>query len=121
VGALSQRPSFWISIRRGVLSRDDFFVATVVGEDRSFKLAVSARHLPRWGDVIDKGDVAKVGPILRTVLSPFRVSHEVERCILRGALDLGVCASKSSGGALPDYSETDWMPMEFMTSARSAG
>lgn len=38
-----------------------------------------------------------------------------------GEVDPSVCDRSSSGGVLLGYSETAWMPMEFMTSGRSTG
>ena len=86
--------------------------------------AAVAKHVADLADIIESGDPTKVGPVLRRVLAPFRMTPAGNSYILRGALDLTgplrVCDENSSGGTLLDYSETGWIPIEFMTSARSA-
>jgi hypothetical protein len=63
-----------------------------------------AKGISDLADFVESGDPAKVGPILRWVLVPFRMVPAGESYILRGALDLSgplrVCDDDSNGGVI---------------------
>jgi hypothetical protein len=65
-------------------------------------------------------DVPKACAILMRVLRPFTLTPDGNSYRISGALDLsavvGPGVSDSSAGALPDYSETAWIPLDLRTS-----
>ncbi len=50
--------------------------------------------------MIEAGDTAKAGEVLRSALEPFAMVPSAEGYLMRGALDVGVRDELSSGGVI---------------------
>jgi hypothetical protein len=75
--------------------------------------AAMAHYVTEVADLMTKGDVATVGPLLRRVLSPFQMVPNNPSYILRVFFNVGVCAPVSSGGVLLP-TEQLWIPVELV-------
>ena len=71
--------------------------------------AAIADYVTRLAELVEGGNIAKAGAALRAAFLPFRMVPDVDGYRLIGAIDVGVCDEKSSGGVIFPYSVTPYL------------
>ena len=75
--------------------------------------AAIAAYVRNLAELLEGGDVAKAGAALRAAFQPFRMIPDVDGYRLIGAIDVGVCDEKSSGGRDLNTRPSGYEPDDF--------